>query len=154
MGHSLVGAIAVLFQSHLIFQNSRMVTGLYTFGQPRVGDATFREQLDAHTTGQYHRYVNHNDIVPLLPSHLQHYQHAGSPIRFDRNGEPHRQDGLMSRSTSLLEDQLNFLVELRTGEDHNAMLNRLRSAPTQCVREHAITLYVNAIEKTIADGWV
>jgi triacylglycerol lipase len=151
-GHSLGGAIAVLFQASLVFQQGRMVTGIYTFGQPRVGDGTFRDQLDDHSTGQYHRYINHNDLVPLVPPHLNGYRHGGSPVRFDRNGEPQFQDGIMFRIRGLfdhLEERLDSLVQRQDGESLNEMLKRIRQKPTEGVRDHAITEYIEAIEKVI-----
>ncbi len=151
-GHSLGGAIAVLFQASLIFQKGRMVTGVYTFGQPRVGDAIFRDRLDEHSAGQYHRYVNHNDVVPLVPPHLNRYRHAGSPVRFDRNGDPQFQDGITSRIRGVfdhLEERLDSLAQRQDRESLNDMLERIRQKPTEGVREHAITEYIEAIEKVI-----
>ena len=57
-GHSLGGAMAVLVAVDL-----KPTGGLYTFGQPRVGNAQFLKNIDF----EYKRYVNNNDVVPSVP---------------------------------------------------------------------------------------
>lgn len=148
-GHSLGGAIAVCLQSCLIFQHNRMVTGTYTFGQPRVGDAGFRDGLDAHTTGQYHRYVNHNDVVPLVPPYTFGYRHGGAPVRFHRDGKAERHDGLLSRLHDQFEEQLDVLLSGRPSRNIAELLKDLRDKPTEGIREHAIEEYIGLIEKNV-----
>ena len=75
-GHSLGGALAVLAAAVLKFEAGRDIAGLYTYGQPRVGDNAFCEALDAALTGRFFRYVNDQDIVPhavpiALPGRLE-----------------------------------------------------------------------------------
>jgi predicted lipase len=106
-GHSLGGAMAALFAAHLLadvpnpsnpvatnpekpptppgpedalFWFSRL-TGVYTFGQPRVGDvrfAVFMEQFNADVDRLlYFRVVHNDDVVPRLPPATPRmYQHA------------------------------------------------------------------------------
>lgn len=63
-GHSLGGAIAVLVAEWIRREFSNDVQ-LYTYGAPRVGDATFvREAKDL----THHRIVNHFDPIPGVPS--------------------------------------------------------------------------------------
>lgn len=153
-GHSLGGAIAVLFHSSLIFQHERSVTGIYTFGQPRVGNKEFRDGFNSKTNGKYHRYINHNDVVPLVPPHVKGYSHAGSPIRFGKAGGPEHADGLRARVQTLigdLDERLDSLLSMQTGEDIKAMLRRIRNKPGEGVREHAIDEYIAAIEKAVVD---
>lgn len=65
-GHSLGGALAALAGISLHYQGYT-VSGLYTFGQPRVGDWEFARKVNAEIGDRVFRYVNNNDVVPLIP---------------------------------------------------------------------------------------
>ncbi|XP_050363689.1 triacylglycerol lipase OBL1-like [Argentina anserina] len=75
-GHSLGGALAVLFAGVLAMHDCEYawllerLEGVYTFGQPRVGDEKFgefmKEKFRNHDV-RYMRYVYNNDLVPRVP---------------------------------------------------------------------------------------
>lgn len=92
-GHSLGGALAALATARLVLDIDpdiyKSVHGLYTFGQPRVGDRTFVKTLDDEIKHRYFRFVNNNDIVPRVPVRLNQYQHGGSMRFFDSTGILH-----------------------------------------------------------------
>jgi predicted lipase len=69
-GHSLGGALAVLFsiELHLIGIKS----SVYTYGQPRVGDEAF---MRWGLFVPIHRIVADGDIVPTLPPRWFGYEH-------------------------------------------------------------------------------
>jgi triacylglycerol lipase len=82
-GHSLGAAVATLAAARL----GDKVRGVYTFGCPRVGDATFRKSFDAALEDRCWRYVNDHDIVPQVPPEgVLGYDHVGRLVYFDDRG--------------------------------------------------------------------
>ena len=68
-GHSLGGALAALYTGMLHYNGETdivsKVAAVYTFGQPRVGDAKFAKYMKEHLTDtRYFRVVYCNDLVP------------------------------------------------------------------------------------------
>ena len=84
-GHSLGGALATLacatFQQEL---PEYEIAGVYTFGQPKVGDRIFAQALDKEHQSRFFRVVNNNDIVTRIPKWK--YAHAGRLFYFDAEG--------------------------------------------------------------------
>ena len=64
-GHSLGGAIALLLAEWLRREPKQPQVQLYTFGAPRAGDRTFVQGAQELI---HHRLVNHNDLVPGVPT--------------------------------------------------------------------------------------
>ncbi|CAN6466654.1 unnamed protein product [Victoria cruziana] len=93
-GHSLGGALAVLFPALLVlFKEQKLMdklAGVYTFGQPRVGDSEFGDYmqkalLNRETPTRYYRFVYCNDIVPRVPddSKIMQFKHFGTCVYYN-----------------------------------------------------------------------
>lgn len=77
-GHSLGGALAMLCARWW----RGPVAGVYTFGQPRAGDAAFRANYNQHLWPVTFRIVHANDVVARVPWLLGSYRHAGQEVFF------------------------------------------------------------------------
>ncbi|GAB2256383.1 hypothetical protein Droror1_Dr00010161 [Drosera rotundifolia] len=96
-GHSLGGALAILFVTVLILHEEdkllERLEGVYTFGQPRVGDRLFGEFMEAklwdHDVGHF-RYVYCNDMVPRMPFDRKSvlYKHFGTCLYYNSFYQP------------------------------------------------------------------
>lgn len=89
-GHSLGGAMAVLAAARLFgdeYEDLRAkMKGIYTYGQPMVGDRDFATACEQDFQGRLHRHVFQDDFVPHLPpwSALR-YAHTGGELRATKN---------------------------------------------------------------------
>jgi hypothetical protein len=80
-GHSLGGALAKLWALWAAGRGHD-VAGVYTFGQPRVGDAAFASFYNSVLGARSFRVVHAEDIVPRVPWMLARYRHAGHEVFF------------------------------------------------------------------------
>lgn len=70
-GHSLGGAMAVLAAARLSIDRNldlaRLVRGVYTFGQPAVGNKDFADEFEERIGARLFRHSYAYDVVPQLP---------------------------------------------------------------------------------------
>lgn len=91
-GHSLGAAMATLAAARLFTDSRysdvrRLLRGVYTFGQPMVGDAAFAARAEELFGDRYFRFVYANDIVPRLPPlSTGHFVHFGRAYRSTGEG--------------------------------------------------------------------
>ncbi|PON78265.1 Fungal lipase-like domain containing protein [Trema orientale] len=121
-GHSLGGALAILFPTVLVLHEERelmqKLLGVYTFGQPRIGDKQLGKIMEAQLNSpvpRYFRVVYCNDLVPRLPYDDKTflYHHFGVCLYYD-----------------------SFYVEQKVKEEPNKNFFGLRNA---------LAMHVNAV---------
>lgn len=131
-GHSLGGALALVASAQLLADGHK-VNGLYTFGQPRVGNETFVNECGRRLTGQYFRFVNNNDTVTRVAPRALGYAHAGEVRYIDTVGKVQSDisfwDQFLERVKGRMEDFL------RPGTDG--------------LKDHSMRRYVEHLEKAL-----
>ena len=85
-GHSLGGALAALAAAQWR-REGVLVDGVYTYGQPRVGDNKFSRSFDLAMRPRCFRIVNHLDTVTRTPPRAIGYSHAGTLVYLDEHGQ-------------------------------------------------------------------
>lgn len=152
-GHSLGGALAVL-AAYRFFNASKSdagnrpeIGGVYTYGQPRVGNQAFKEDFPARIAERMYRFVDDTDIVPQVPPPLavegQRYQHVGQMRYFDAIGQLHTHPDLWDRLKSTAEGLLGIFMSSSAADRRKALQDQLR-AP---LANHAMAKYVQALER-------
>jgi triacylglycerol lipase len=140
-GHSLGGALAVMAAAAFTFSRREPVNGLYTYGQPRVGDVKFCAQCDSQFGDEMFRFVNNQDIVTRIPPRLvvappMNYGHSGQLRYFDPKGALHSDYHWWN----------NFLLNVDVDFDH---IDAVLANPIQ---DHFLENYIAAVENFIAGG--
>lgn len=123
-GHSLGGALATLALARSAELPGFAAHGLYTFGSPLVGDADFKNHFDAVLRKfgiDYYRFVNNQDLVPLVPPELIltgvpprpfRYGHVGTLKFIDRDGRISGGLGPLARLVNFFGSLLNRAAAL------------------------------------------
>ncbi len=145
-GHSLGGALATMAAAALSDYGVD-VAGVYTFGQPRVGDRTFVNQLNAHTRGKVLRFVNNNDIVPHVPppfsirNPTRLYGHVGTVKYFDAGGTIVTHNQMLSRlldsSWGLLKGAVGAQLDLVSDHKMEYYISHLNRALKEAAEDKA-----------------
>lgn len=132
-GHSLGAALATLAIAKLRLEKDEPVNGLYTFGQPRTGDADFARHFNADYSAQTFRYVNNNDIVPRIPFRSMKYRHVGTFRYFDDGGNQRDDMSWWDKLVDRLHGRFDDI--LKPGTDG--------------IKDHSMDEYVKRLEKAI-----
>ncbi len=72
-GHSLGGALAVVCSYRLSSEKITEISGVMTFGQPRVGSKEFCRHMESELPAKMVHFVNENDLVPRVPRSFDHF---------------------------------------------------------------------------------
>lgn len=110
-GHSLGAALAALAAENLHRKNQLTAQGVYTFGQPRVGNFSFSRVFNDVFSDRCFRFVNNNDIVPRLPPPdlILRYWHVKRPMYIDAESRLRPNISLLNR---LWEDTKGAFADL------------------------------------------
>lgn len=142
-GHSLGGALAELCAAQASLVSRVPVQGVYTFGQPRVGDDAFAQTVHDTFGIRIFRFVNDRDIVPRVPLFGMGFRHYGSEIFFDHQ---QKQD----EGKPGIEDLASALRLARLALSHDAIQEAARMLKEATVK--AISLRQNPL--TVLQGIV
>ena len=81
-GHSLGGALAKLAAKRMPLA----LAGVYTFGEPRGGNAPFRDAYDLMLKPKTFRVVDAEDFITRIPWLLGAFRHSGTEIFYPAQG--------------------------------------------------------------------
>jgi len=130
-GHSLGGALALTAAARLKFEKDVMVNGLYTFGQPRVGDSDYCKACDRMFGLRYFRFVHNNDIVPRVPMRVMGFEHTGFFKYINKNGK--------------FDDSLTW--EQITKDRFTGRIDNIFKSATDGLTDHYMTNYLAAFNQ-------
>lgn len=124
-GHSLGGALAVIAA---LTHRESTITGLMTFGQPRLLGRRTSKFMDSEFGKKYNRFINRNDIVTRVPPG---YRHTG--LRRHFTGLDNAFDDPMVESSDAVADE--SITQLNEAE-FEAMQQQINQVSVQ-VKEYA-----------------
>jgi hypothetical protein len=108
-GHSLGGALAVLAAARMhrggtqYFELAHKLAGIYTFGQPMVGNSTFAEICQRDFGDKLFRHVYEHDVVPAMPPRTAgSFAHTGEEYISTDHGWVKRTPAGAFQATSVL----------------------------------------------------
>jgi triacylglycerol lipase len=131
-GHSLGAALATLGVAKML-DFAIPVSGLYTFGQPRVGNQNFADAMNKEMEKRYFRFVNNNDVVTRVPLRSMGYSDCGYFMYFDKN--------------QVLVDDLKVWNRLLDGI--HARIEALGEKGTDGINDHNMDKYIEGLVKNI-----
>lgn len=117
-GHSLGGAMATLAAADLIQQDIPFY-GVYTFGQPRVGDRKFARTYNMEAGPRHFRFQNNADIVTRIPARISGYSHVGNLYYIDSRGHISTDVKWWLRFLDTAVDITTNLGRFESIDDHN-----------------------------------
>lgn len=164
-GHSLGGAVAL--NAAIETRKSVNLSGIATFGQPRVARKSTAIAIQDNLGKKYYRFVNNDDVVPRIPPL---HSHAGQLFHFDGYGQLAKHttetDGAEGSDSEPL-TELEFHALQETIEEINASINETRDEDLThegrfgdllgislegllpSIADHSIDRYLTAIRKTM-----
>ncbi len=158
-GHSLGGALAVI--AGAAYQRDHSIAGVYTYGQPKLAVSGITDLYHSKLDGRYHRFVNHQDVVPQVPPG---YQHFGKLTWFDRHGQTgnHAAAGLTSlvapsaepQPAEMSREQFDEMQARLQRLSEPALPGALRLPPTEARMESQALFGFSVKEHSIRDAYV
>ena len=154
-GHSLGGALAELCAAQAMFVSKIPVQGVYTFGQPRVGNKDFAAAVNEKLGSGIFRFVNDRDIVPRVPLFSMGFCHYGGQRFFDHAGESSIGDSAVETVADALKFAkaafnlavLGQVAGLATDSLKSLLKGDFTEEQEKAFRERAIEILKGGVEK-------
>ncbi|WP_437586353.1 lipase family protein [Sorangium sp. So ce1000] len=115
-GHSLGGALAALAAA-MIFEDKAyegirsLVRGVYTYGQPCIGNELFARKCQDAYGSLLFRHIHANDIVPMFPPlSTGRFEHFGHELRSSAAGWAFSQQPVRRAYTALFSSTVGVLA--------------------------------------------
>ncbi len=135
-GHSLGGAMALVFTYECIASGGIEPAGLVTFGQPLVVNGRLAHFLNSELKGRYLRFVHGGDLVPrVFPT----FSHCGNLVWFINDGYEFHRPEMVARAAN--DDEMNSAIAYSAGPkpmtqaEFKDWQKRLRNQPRRFRRE-------------------
>ncbi len=135
-GHSLGGAMALVFTYECIASGGIKPAGLVTFGQPLVVNGQLAHFLNSELKGRYLRFVHGGDLVPrVFPT----FSHCGNLVWFINDGYKFRRPEMVARAAN--DDDVTSAIaysggpEPMTEAEFEDWQKRLRDQPRRLRRK-------------------
>lgn len=132
-GHSL-GAAAAVIEACYLNELGFDIAGIYTFGEPRIGNGRFARFVDDAFDGKHFRHVNGLDGVPMIPPLHWGFRHCGQRFYFSTYKQQ------LIRNAPLCQVMLERLPIL---------IKRPWKWGTYKIIDHAVAGYVGACERNL-----
>jgi alpha-beta hydrolase superfamily lysophospholipase len=146
-GHSLGGALALLAAWRLR-RNFIEVHQVYTFGAPMIGNEHAAQGFQREFTNKIFRYVDHMDVVPLLPTISLIANLYGHCQHEHRLGEDPAADPSTVGAQSLLK---SFASRVTDGVLQLTMIDELWGQVEQRIASHMMANYQSRIADICKD---
>jgi hypothetical protein len=130
-GHGLGAALAALRAKRANDKLGIRAEAVYTFGIPRVGDATFAAAYEPVLGDRMFRLVHGDDVVASVPPAALHFRHLGRLLQCERF------DQFRGMPASTASDTPDFARHLLTGFK-NALLGLFSGALAPETRRDAL----------------
>lgn len=138
-GHSLGGALATLAVDR--FTDLKVpIGGMYTYGQPMVGDGAFVDNYDRKMKERSFRFVNDEDVVTWisLPAFYCHVA-VENECFFDYAGVLHRSHVWYHKILSASEN----------AEARSSQLDKLMAQYPNGIHDHSLNYYIRYIKQRL-----
>ncbi|MCU0437960.1 MAG: lipase family protein [Raineya sp.] len=129
-GHSQGGALAMLAGKRLL-DSSITIQGIYTYGQPKLGDMLFVANYDSFLKNKTFRIYNEGDSVIESPPKLYH---AGIGVKLQQEGG--------------FEIQYNATIFEQSGGDFLSLLDSIFDYATDGLQVHKMQEYIKRLQKS------
>lgn len=160
-GHSRGGALASIAAAEWIGEFE--INGIFTYGQPRLGDEEFNEVIKGTYADKFFRFVNDDDIVTRIPPG---YRHVGRLIHFDSDGSIKQMatefDAVSSEAEALTQEEFQQIKEdiarIRESLERHKPAAEVEAALDVSVegffpsfQDHRMSLYIANIRRQIPE---